>query len=181
MHYAVLLLVSFDTDTALVQGLGADPYSERAVAQRLLVQRGWYANRALRRGLISDDVEVRRACRVLLGLCAADGVRAEFGHVPEIDSAWYDAWPEQGRPDYRTRLYPIEYARLSPYLDIVGRDEWPYSNYYAATRLWLEQELAAGVDPESLRPRLVEMSRRDRVFLGRQSIPMALMSYAAED
>jgi hypothetical protein len=97
-------------------------------------------------------------------------VLAGFGEpLPEIDAAWYDAWPKAGwSPGYRINdeRFAGRWDRMVPYLDAVGRDDKPWENYRTATRLWLRAELAAGTDPDELHRLVNEMRQRDAVFLG---------------
>ncbi len=159
---AVALFSPGGADDALVRRLAADDWSEREAASAALRARGWSARGALRRGLGSDDAEVRLRCRALyddaLGatldwLLGADGV--------EIDAAYYV--PGVGyRRDF---LWGVPWTVTEPYLAARGRDVWPWTNYRLACRDWLAAELEAGVPPWALAPVVAEMRRRDRVFL----------------
>ncbi len=167
MYYIALYTLMTFFDTALVSQLGSEDYDTRNKAEVILVHRGWLASPSLRRGLSSDDAEIRRACRTLIRASAYEGVNAEFGALPEIDSAWYDIEDKV----YSPSGYPLNYYHLSPYLEITGYDDWPFLKYYEATHLWLETELQAGTDPEDLRPLLSYMRYHDRAFLDTISSP----------
>lgn len=154
-------------DIVLVVSLGDDRQTVRDAAESVLFRRGCHAMRAVDAGRRSQDAEIRHRCHGLYQHALGD-LLTSFEPVPEIDAAWFDAFPRwwTGRhPAYRSDLFSDRYERMCPYLDAVGRDRTPWPNYYTATRLWLRTEIEAGTDLESLRILLDEMHERDRVFL----------------
>ena len=152
-------------DLLLVLSLGSDDYRQRESAQTILSQRGWSAQAALRSGGQLDDPEIRRRCATLLSE-ALERHLLTFGPFPEIDAAWYVVEPGKDgyRPDHN-ETFRARYDRMSPFLDAIEKDCWPYRNYYTATVNWLRFELESGADEEELRLLLAEMRWRDSVFL----------------
>jgi hypothetical protein len=158
--------LSSGIDDALVARLGAEDWRERETADAALRARGLAALPALRRGRALDDPEIRHRCDALYD-AAVDDALVALGPLPMLDALWYDAAPPH--PGYRKDACPefqAAYAWFNPYLDRVGRDGYPYRNYYLATNLAVRDLIEAGVPPELLRPVLEEMRRRDAVFLG---------------
>jgi hypothetical protein len=83
-----------------------------------------------------------------------------------IDALWYDAdSPNHGYKRDHNPEFRAAYDRFYPYLERLGRDGYPYRNYYLATELAVRDLLEDGMPPEALRPMLDEMRRRDAVFL----------------
>jgi hypothetical protein len=164
MCLLLLLPLLLPRDDRLVLRLGSEDWSIRETAEAALRQRGWSACPALRRGCVSPDPEIRHRCRALYGI-ALDETVISLGPMPMLDALWFDA--DSPHPGYRRDLnakFRAAYERFNPYLDRLGRDGYPYRNYYLATEVWVREELEAGTDPEVLRPVLDEMRRRDAVY-----------------
>jgi hypothetical protein len=168
----VLLSASLNAEEVQVARLGSEDWAEREAAETALRQRGWAARTALRRGCDSLDPEIRHRCQSLYNI-ALDEVVASLGPIPMIDALWYDA--DSPHPGYKKDHNPefrAAYDRFNPYLERLGRDVYPYRNYYLATELAVRELLEEGMPPEALRPMLDEMRRRDDVFL-RRSRPVS--------
>lgn len=152
-------ILALTLDIVTVLHLGHDDWSVRENADKRLRGRGYAARPALEVGCQSKDSEVRRRSESLRSLAVGNLIDT-FPPV-EIDAAWWDREAQE----YAARKYPERYARLSPYLDAVGRDPPPWHNYYEATRLWLRAELEAGTSETELRQLMREMEVNDRQFL----------------
>lgn len=169
MFTSLLLLFLSSADGVAVAQLGDDNFSQRECARTYLSKRGWGVRTALRVGIDGSDAEVSRACRLLYG-DALDAECALLEPVPEIDSAWYHAFPRWWESyqvsHYKREMWPERVEEMEPYLNLVGRDDYPWANYYTATRLWARSRVEGGERASDLMPLLDEMRARDAVFLG---------------
>lgn len=188
-HLALLLLSQILPDPAVIyrlaERLDAPRFSVRERAQQELSRLGYRAVPALMK-LRGEDLPAESASRVRQ-LLALHGVRSDRSHQDALaeaeevaasrwtlsDMPWLDSlWMEPERAEIATNgcndLYGNAPAWLHDWIpdlrdDDAGAPE--YTRWRRGTRMLVVELIARGVPPDALEPALIEMRRRDALWL----------------
>lgn len=181
--YVFLLLGSISTAAAppgqsahhYIEQTGSEIFVQRQQASAALEAMGPSIYMAVNKAALTHkDAEVRKRCRDVAAKLRRERIN-QFGEMPYIDSLWYDpgkgfqsafvTLPGTLSKRLTTAAPKLDYNRAVRYLDRVGRDSRPYTNYRMAMELLVGDLLEEGVNDRLIQEVVTELVKRDRAYL----------------
>lgn len=146
---------------ALLSLLGHEDYATREKASEALARAGLAAEPVLLVGSRCPDAEVKARCRALLARLARERLDADLASLRAgLAGKGYDAWPWIDSLPPENRPWAVSHYLACSTAPVRGAPDWP--EYREATRLWVQDSLAAGEPKAVLEALLAEMVERER-------------------
>lgn len=157
------------TAEKLIPQLGSIRFLHREAASNRLVKMGRPALPALRKGLKSEDPEIRHRCKTAIDKILNDEL-ATYYPYPMIDAFWYDT----KKKSYETYKEPYGsmYKKYGHYLTKgrqinLGYDHeiFGWTKYRNGTYIYVNDLIKTGVRPWVIKEIMLQMHRIDAVFV----------------